>query len=152
MRFTPNDFDVRRRLASTSCRIKLGDSRTMPRNPKPPASVTAVTSSDRATPPIPANTTGYWHLSKSQAFVLKSEKSVGSAMSTGRCAVGWEYRTRVDRSPRPKFEVMCLDGSSPQYEDAKQYCYRANGAFRPKAGTPAISATPKRRLPSSIPG
>jgi hypothetical protein len=28
-------------------------------------------------------------------------------MSTGRCAVGWEYRTRVDRSPRPKFEVMC---------------------------------------------
>src|SRR4026209_2737263 len=31
-------------------------------------------------------------------------------MSTGRCAVGWGCRTRVDRSPRPEFEVMCIGG------------------------------------------
>ena len=39
-------------------RIRATGSRTMPRKPKAPAALTAATSSDRATPPIPAATIG----------------------------------------------------------------------------------------------
>ena len=69
MRFTPNRWDVARRTASTSLRIRLGGSRTMPRNPNPPALVIAATSSERATPPMPARTTGYLQSSRSQTRV-----------------------------------------------------------------------------------
>ena len=49
--------------------ILLGGSRTMPRNPNPPALLIAATSSDRATPPMLARTTGYLQSSRSQTRV-----------------------------------------------------------------------------------
>lgn len=57
MRLTPKRC-TRARKAATSDRINVTGARTMPRKPKPPAFVTAATSSDRATPPIPAKTIG----------------------------------------------------------------------------------------------
>jgi hypothetical protein len=45
---------VRSRTAAISRAMSPGGSRTMPRQPKPPASETAAASSARATPPMPA--------------------------------------------------------------------------------------------------
>jgi hypothetical protein len=101
MRLTPNGFEVRRRTASTSRRIRLGGSRTMPRNPKPPASVTAATSSDRATPPMPASTTGCSQPSKSQACVRKD------MLTGGLAAVELLQVAEIGRLSAPHPAIAC---------------------------------------------
>src|SRR5262245_8270222 len=72
IRLTPKLRSVCSRTRAISASISEGDSRTMPRKPKPPALVTAATSSDRATPPIPASTTGYLQPSRSQTGVCSA--------------------------------------------------------------------------------
>ncbi len=73
---TPHGATVNRR---TSSRISSVGSRTIPRKPKPPASVTALTRSARATPPIPASTTGHVHPRRSQTGRYKALTTLLSA-------------------------------------------------------------------------
>ena len=58
MRLTPKARLVRRRTSAISRAMSSGDSRTMPRRPKPPAAETAAASSARAGPPMPAEMIG----------------------------------------------------------------------------------------------
>jgi hypothetical protein len=55
---TPKRSTPAARTAATSARMRATGSRTMPRKPNPPARLTAVTNSARATPPMPASTSG----------------------------------------------------------------------------------------------
>ena len=71
IRLTAKRRVERARTASISCAIRCGDSRTMPRMPKPPAAETAATSSDRATPPMPADRFGTSQPSRSQIGVRR---------------------------------------------------------------------------------
>ncbi len=57
-RSTPNGLDVAPATAAISARISSSPIVDAPRHPKPPASLTAVTSRWYDTPPMPASITG----------------------------------------------------------------------------------------------
>jgi hypothetical protein len=96
--------NLARRNAATSDRINSTGSRTMPRKPNPPASVTAATNSDRATPPIPASTigtvqpsrsqTGLWSVGAMIVFRMANKARPPAATSREIAGAGCRSRTR----------------------------------------------------------
>jgi hypothetical protein len=90
--------------------MSSGDSRTMPSCPNPPALETAAASSDRAGPPIPAQTIGY----RQPSFSVSGVEIVGVIVCSLPQMPAGEYRVASDCDTSFPAHPIDLSGDKPR--------------------------------------